>query len=223
MHIYGCASVFSLPAPLLSQSPAPDFHFCFPGSRLVQERLGFSLARPRGPKMTRAADIQWLPGVITDVYSAWLCWTVSLLKGALPRAAQVTPARGKGHGCCPGARRGPAAPGPLRVGSEGRGKGPTTQGSRAASRPASPSPPLPPPQRPNRHSFPDRKLNLNCETEAILKETDSTFYYFSRENRFRLGRSAPPPRRSGARGPRGALFQRKSFPLNPRLREGERD
>lgn len=40
-------------------------------------------------KMTWAADIQWLCGFITDVYSVPLCWSLFLLKGVLPRAAQM--------------------------------------------------------------------------------------------------------------------------------------
>ena len=92
--------------------------------------------------MTPSADIQWPPGFITDVYSVWLCWTLSLLKGAPHGAAQKTPAQMEGS---------------MRAGFEGQTEGLTPPsaagGGLAADRGRSPlpsstpSPPLrlPPP------------------------------------------------------------------------------
>lgn len=83
--------------PPASPSPVPPIPFLLSWKKTSPGTPGiFSLARPHGPKMTLAADIQWPPGFITDVYSVWLWWTLSLLKGAPPEAAQKTPAQMEG-------------------------------------------------------------------------------------------------------------------------------
>ena len=83
-----------LPALPSAQPHVPYFHFCFPGiCGLVWGCLGFSLAHPHGPKMTRAADIQWLPGFMSGASSASLRWTLALPEAALPRAAEMPPSQ----------------------------------------------------------------------------------------------------------------------------------
>ena len=83
--------------PPSSPSPVPPFPFLLSWKKTSPGTPGIFLrARPHGPKMTLSADIQWPPGFITDVYSVWLCWTLSLLKGAPPGATQKTPAQMEG-------------------------------------------------------------------------------------------------------------------------------
>lgn len=151
--------------PPSSPSPVPPFPFLLSWKKTSPGTPGiFSLARPHGPKMTLSADIQWPSGFITDVYSVWLCWTLSLLKGAPPGAAQKTPTLMDGS---------------TRAGFEGQTKGLTPPsaagGGLAADRGSSPLPSAPCPLP---SAFPHPKglagthfltENLNCETESQLK------------------------------------------------------
>lgn len=88
------------PWPSSPQPHAPHFHFHFPGGQLASRCLESSLAHPRGFRMTPAADIQWLLGFITDVYSVYLGWTLSLFEGRPAQRCISDPSTREPASCC---------------------------------------------------------------------------------------------------------------------------